>query len=1273
MTAALESAASKGEGDLLRPYVPRMQIEWIRQSPGTAYETREGSLAFVDISGFTALTELLARRGKIGAELLRDVLNGVLGALLDEAYAWGAGLLKWGGDALLLLFDGAGHSERAVRAAWEMQRTIGSVGRIRAAGRTSTLRMSIGITSGSIDFFAAGSVHKELLLVGPAATEVVSMEAIADAGEIALSPALARLLDPRCIGRPKEGAFLLGEPPVVGAWRAPDVGNVDGVDVACCIPLALREHVLLEQSEPEHRVVTAGFIDLMHTDELLAVLGPSAFAEALDERMSAIQETAVRYAVPFNAADVAKNGVKVLLTAGAPSSTGHDEEQMLRLARDLIDRPGLIPLRIGIETGRIFAGDFGPPYRRTYAVLGDAVNTAARIMGRAAAGQVLATDIVLERSRTTFKTAPIEPFEAKGKAEPVRASIVGSIVGRRGGREAETPLLGRVHELAALLRVIDEVRGGEGWIVEVSGAAGVGRSRLVQEFVRRCGDLHVLQSRCEEYEASTPYYALRAPMRTALGLVPDADAAVAEARLRDVVERIDSELVSWVPLLGILLGLDLPPTPETSSLDPRFLRDRLTEVAMRFFVKTLDGAGAMILSVEDVQFMDEASADLLLRLTRAASSLRFALVVTHADPRKTWAPTDDEELRSCVLTLLPLSEQSAVRIVEAATDDRPLPPHVVEEIARRSGGNVLFLFELIDAVRATGTTEALPESVEALIAADIDRLSPDDRRVLRYASVLGASFDPSLLAAALPGETELDDALWRRLYGLVDRGSSGRMRFVNRLVRDTAYEGLPFGRRRVLHARVAEAIESSAESRESEAPTLALHYSEAQRNERAWHYGRLAGERAQAIAAPVEAARFYELALRAGARVREVTNRDRASVCILLGDARETAGMFDASFEALRRATSLLSGDPLEQARVYGLRARSRARTAAYGLALRETTAGLRLLDRFDSVEGSVLGVRASLRAMRAEVRWFQGRPREAVRLATGAIDDAGGSQEAESLLALARAYTALDGAYRLLGQPDMVRHERLALEIYSRLGQLRLVGIQALNLGTSAYWYGRWDEASELYRRASGDLLRAGDRQNAAVASGNLGELLVGRGRIDEAEQVFADARRVLRAVGAIPWALFVETQLARCALERGDVSAAAESLTRIIEEARGYENAAAVLEATVYYAQAEAMAGRGERGLAALDDATTAAGEDAALYSARIERTRSVCLEVLGRRDEAHASLDRALAKAGAQGQLYEELLAHSTRAGLTEGIEREWELREVLRLAQLLGIGS
>jgi class 3 adenylate cyclase len=433
-----------------------------------------------------------------------------------------------------------------------MQRTMDRVGRIRVGSSVVTLRMSIGIASGKIDFFTAGSQHRELLVAGPVATETVLMEGIADAGEIALTPALAELLDPECIGPAKGGARLLSGPPEAPAGRSPDVGDVVAADVASCIPVAAREHVLLERSEPEHRMITATFFELMQTDEILARLGPAGFATALDERIRSIEEAAARYQVPFNVTDVSKGAIKVLLSAGAPSSTGHDEEQTLRLVREVMDEPGVIPMRVGVHSGRVFTGDFGPPYRRTYAVLGDAINTAARVMAQAAPGQVLATEEVLARSRTTFETTPIEPFHAKGKVEPVRASLVGAITGRREERISDAPFVGRERELAALRTVLSGVEAGNGWVVEVGGPSGIGKTRLLREAFASAPGVRVLHATCEEYESSSAYFALREPMRELLGLAHEAAPAEVERRLREVVTASAPQLVPWVPLLGIL-------------------------------------------------------------------------------------------------------------------------------------------------------------------------------------------------------------------------------------------------------------------------------------------------------------------------------------------------------------------------------------------------------------------------------------------------------------------------------------------------------------------------------------------------------------------------------------------------------------------------------------------------------------------------------------------------------------------------------------------------
>jgi tetratricopeptide (TPR) repeat protein len=888
-------------------------------------------------------------------------------------------------------------------------------------------------------------------------------------------------------------------------------------------------------------------------------------------------------------------------------------------------------------------------------------------MARAEAGQILSTEIVLERSRTTFETTPIEPFKAKGKAELVKASLVGPIAGRRSGRVADTPFVGREREVETLRAVLDDVQAGNGWTVEIAGPSGIGKTRLLTEVLAAAPNVRVLRSTCEEYEASTPYYALRAAMREVVGLDPGTTPAAQERRLRKAVAAADRELVPWVPLLGILLGLDLPATPETKTLDERFLAEVLADVTQRFLVATL-GNSPVALVVEDAQFMDDSSAGLLHRLSKEWRSLPYALIVARTMPEGLWTDMGDEELRFLAFDLLPLSEREASQIVEIATDEEPLRPHEVEELARRSGGSPLFLVELLNVARTTGTIEALPDSVEAVVTADIDRLGASDRIVLRYASVLGVTFDETLLRATLRHEVEVDETLWERLRGLVERDlATGRLYFRNTLVHDAAYEGLPFRRRRELHGRVAEAIVAAATSLEDEAATLALHYSAAGRHAETWHYARLGGDRARAVAANVEAARLYDLALSSGRFVRTVTPRDRAQVLESLGTICDFAGLFDQSFDALRRATGLLADAPTERSRLFMRRARARFRTGAYGPALRETARGLLLVE--GRGEPDAVAARASLRAMRGEIRSFQGHARAAIALAELAIDEA---QRVDELETLAHAYAVLDGSYQALGEPAKAVHEWKALEIYTMLGRLRSRGITELNLGVQAYADGRWNEALDLYQRALDDCAQAGDRQSAAIAGANLGELLVSRGELDEAEQLLGNARRVLRASGMTAFALFAEMQLARCELERGEAAKALELLESLVDAAQTVGHSLIVLELNVWLAHAHALAGSPQIGLDTLDTAAAAAGDEAVLHAAPVDRARAACLLALARPLEARTCLERALEAARAQGLVYEELLARRALADLAEGVTRE-ELREHDRLAQLLRIAS
>src|SRR5215831_5332325 len=388
-------------------YVPRILQQHLVDGSEARAWTGDGSAAFVDISGFTQLSEQLARKGREGAEQITDVIGTSFESILASAYENGASLLKFGGDALLLWFEGQEHAVRACRAAVRMRAVLHEVGRIELPDAKVTLQMSQGVHSGHFHFFAVGTAHLELLTTGPAWSRLVAMEHAAAADEIVVSAETAALLEKECVGEPKEPGFLLQREPGGEAEKMPLMPrpHVAPEKIALCLPPAVRAHVLGGGGIPEHRPVTVAFIRFEGTDALIGQSGDSATADALHRLMSAVEAATEEQNVAFLASDVDADGGKLILSAGAPKVMGNDEERMLLALRRIAESELPLPIRIGVNRGAVFAGDIGPKYRRTYTVMGDAVNLAARLMAKAEPRQIYAIGGVVGRSRAKLESA----------------------------------------------------------------------------------------------------------------------------------------------------------------------------------------------------------------------------------------------------------------------------------------------------------------------------------------------------------------------------------------------------------------------------------------------------------------------------------------------------------------------------------------------------------------------------------------------------------------------------------------------------------------------------------------------------------------------------------------------------------------------------------------------------------------------------------------------------------------------------------------------------
>jgi class 3 adenylate cyclase/tetratricopeptide (TPR) repeat protein len=1093
----------------VNPYVPRIILRHLAADPGVRAWTVDGTVAFVDISGFTKLSERLAKAGREGAEQITEAIGGSFEAILSVAYMNGGGLIKFGGDALLLLFEGDGHLERAARATVLMRRILRDVGKIEVPGAKVNLRMSQGLHTGRFHFFLVGEVHRELLPIGPAWSRTVAMEHDADAGEILISPEAAALLPARCLGATKgQGVLLKREPSVADEQPLADEALVVSPElVAECLPTAVRSHVAAGGGTPEHRPVTIAFVHFEETDKLIEHEGATIATERLDRLVSIVQTAAEEQDVAFLASDVDADGGKLILTAGAPRITGDDEERMLLTLRKIVDADLPIPVRIGVNRGSVFAGDIGPWYRRTYTVMGDAVNLSARLMAKAEPGLIYATADVLDRSNTLFETTELEPFAVKGKARPVRAWAVGPATGSRTRQVASRrlPLAGRAEEMAVLRDALGVTIAGEGRLVDIIGEPGIGKSRLLEELREAALDLRVLRATCEAYTANTPYIVWRELLRELLHIGwQDTDDAVGERLRLELVERAP-DLLPWLPLIARAFDADLPPTPEMALLAEDGQREKLHESILRFLDVELAGPTAM--EIEDAHHMDDASADLLTYLAMRLEGRPWLLTVSRRPTVTGFDPPDVPGLR--LLGLAPLEMADAMAMAKMATEDRPQADHVLQLVVERSGGNPQFLHDLVDAVAESGVGGGLPDSVEAAAMARVDALAPEDRALVRKAAVFGVMFDPRMLAWVLDDERVPGPETWARLADYFEEEADGYLRFRRALIRDAAYEGLPYKLRRQLHGEIGRRLEADLAHPEEAAGLLSLHFIVAGQYAQAWHYAPIAAERARELYANVEAARLLLRAIEAGKRVHEVTDGQLGALHEQVGDAWDRAGEFQRSVDSFALARRLLRGNPLDESRLLLKRSKAEEKLGHYPQALAWVTRARRLLDGISGDEARRRS--AQLSAWYATVLQAEGRTTDALPWCERAVAEAQAAGDQE---ALAQAYNVLEWVDIMMGRSDG-RHLRKALAIYESMGDLAGQAKILTNLGAGAYFSGQWDEAIECWERGREAYLTVGQPVDAASSDSNMGEVLSDQGRLDEAEPLLREALRVWRASG--------------------------------------------------------------------------------------------------------------------------------------------------------------
>jgi class 3 adenylate cyclase/tetratricopeptide (TPR) repeat protein len=1002
----------------------------------------------------------------------------------------------------------------------------------------------------------------------------------------------------------------------------------------------------------ERRLVSVLFVDLVGFTTLSERRDP----EDVRELLSRYFDTARRLVERYGGVVEKFIGDAVMAVWGTPTAQEDDAERAVRAALDLVEAVAVLGSEVGADELAARAGVLTGGAAVTLGaegqgmVAGDLVNTAARIQAAAAPGTVLVGEATRRASEAAVVYAEAGAHQLKGKAEPVPLWRAERVVAGRGGslRAAglEAPFTGRERELR-LVKELFHATGEErrARLVSVEGVGGIGKSRLAWEFEKYIDglleDVWWHRGRCLAYGEGIAYWALAEMVRMRAEIVEAEPPGTAMAKLAAAVDEhvADPEERRWIlPRLAHLLGLE-----ELAATE----RDDLFSAWRRFFER-LSRQGVTVLVFEDLQWADTALLDFIDHLLDWSSAHPLYVLVLARPELHDRHPGWAARRRATSIPLAPLPAPQMEELLAGLVPG--LPDELRRQILERAEGIPLYAVETVrmlldrglverhdDRYRVAGAVQDLevPETLHALIAARLDGLAPEERRLLQDAAVLGKTFTSGAVAALGGGSPERLEPL---LGGLVrkellsiqadprspERGQYG---FLQDLVRRVAYETLARRDRRERHLAAAAHLEAVWGAKEDEiVEVVAAHYLEAWRagpdtpdaagiKAKAIELLAGAGRRAASLAAGAEARRYFEQAAE------------------LADDPVARAGLLE---QAGQMAWMAGDGEPA-------------------GALFRQA------IELFTAAGRTHPAARVSARL--GEVDWTAGHLEEALARMRAAFEVLTEDEPDEDLATLAAQLGRLEvfsGAF-----DDAAGHLELALEVAEAFGLPEVLAEALLTKGAMLHFRARINESQGLTARALQIALEHDLASAALRAYTNLAFVLTSRDRHDAAVEQLERGLAMARKVGNQIWELQLLDTLVDALLMLGRWDEAI-ALAAAIPEAQ--IATAGVITSVTSLPEMHARRGELERAEELLERGAAFADSSDLQDRSAHWAARAVVLGARGRHAEALAAADEAL---GARDQLGAD--AQGVKVGLIAAVEAALALGDLDRAEELVALAE
>ncbi|MBN2549630.1 MAG: tetratricopeptide repeat protein [Anaerolineales bacterium] len=1095
---------------LLTPYLPRWltgRLATAGIEPACAWDT-QAVVLFADLAGFTALTEAMQQGGPQGVEELGQALGATYGELVEAVYAYGGDVVKFAGDAMTAIWPADSGEQfaylagQAAVAAQAIQAIIGKIGQFKSPSGRVSLEMRVGISCGALTLMIVGAADQQQFLVsGPALTQAAEMEKQAEPGQIVLHRNVTRLLGKTASRRDRGVLRALHQP--AQPTRPPKLPRVP---VERMMPFV--HPALVERLESEGRAFLA---DFRHDVVPIFVSFDAGGLESLQAYFLKALAVVGKHGGYLSDVEISDKGNVLIILFGVPLSSGDNSARAVDCALDLAVLPGT--RGIGATNGVLFTCVVGSAKRHQFAAFGDEMNLAARLMQIAAntpmpepadrsgaldprLAPILVGGRVGARAGERFLYGNDQLLQVKGKAQPVRAQLVAGRSPQWSNRISpwlnKSRVVGRVEELTCLDEQIESALLGRGKLLFITGEAGVGKSCLAGELVRRWlargGEAYVGAALASTQYS--PYHAWGELLRSFFDLRNDSDDL---SRLEDALA--SPGLGLRLPLLADVLGMSIPDNDLTLHFDTQ-LRQQSTQALVVELLRQRAAARPLLILLEDAHWFDQLSWEMALTLGRALADRPLLLCLASR-------PIDAPQPPACAaltglehqvtLSLSELSQDEALSLACDRLGVGSLPPEL-GHILQKAQGHPFFVEEMVKELRERGALLVdagqvvvaspleqvdLPDTVQGVVQARLDRLDERTRLTLKVASVLGRTFPFRLLydihplrPGLLTLSAQLEMLQKLDITPLENTDPDLVYRFKHAIIQEVAYQSLAFAQRCQIHRSIAAWYEKNLGETNADYTILAhhCHYAGDRRGER--RYARLAGERAAAQFANQEAVRYLSRALELtrSRSERYTLLLQRCKVYSLLGDREQ-----EQRDLVMLRSLAARLGDPAR-----------RAETALAVAAYADAT-------------GDYPGV---VCAAQEVIRW--------AREASDELRQVQGfnwwGQALWQQTQYAEAREKLETSYRL-AQANTSADPSRARQVGT--DSLRILGMICSEQGDYPAALAYFQDALQVYRQA-------GDRRNEGMVLNSIGLVWNAQGDYEQARQCFKEALHVAREIGS-------------------------------------------------------------------------------------------------------------------------------------------------------------